>query len=75
MNEFVLDRACDLKTRRIVNYEPAALSPEHLVEIVTIRRIIENAFRTLIKRGIADIDFATRDDPRMSGTPHARIPD
>ena len=49
---------------RIVNYELAALSPEHLVEIRKIRREIEGEVRDLVESGVGSGDFET---------PHARM--
>jgi len=49
---------------RIVNYELASLSPEHLVEIRKIRRKIDAEVRDLVESGVASGDFAT---------PHARM--
>lgn len=44
---------------RIVNYELASLSPEHLVEIRKIRRKIDDEVRDLVESGVASGDFAT----------------
>ena len=49
---------------RIVNYELAALSPEHLVEIRKNRREIDAEVRDLVESGVASGDFQT---------PHARV--
>ena len=49
---------------RIVNYELASLSPEHLVEIRKIRREIDAEVRELVEAGVASGDFAT---------PHSRM--
>lgn len=46
---------------RIVNYELAALSPEHLAEIRVIRRQIEEEMRGLIRHGVATGVFRTED--------------
>lgn len=50
---------------RIVNYELAALSPEHLKEIEAIRHRIDREIRHLIERGVAAGVF-TSPDPRIT---------
>ena len=50
---------------RIVNYELASLSPEHLVEIRKIRRKIDAEVRDLVESGVASGDFAPP-HPRMA---------
>ena len=65
VHDFVLDHARNPTNARIVNYELAALSPEHLEEIVGMRRTIENAFRKLVERGVAEGDFMTP-DPQLA---------
>lgn len=50
---------------RIVNYELAALSPEHLAEIAAIRRAIEAEVRDLVNAGVARGVFHTG-NPRMT---------
>lgn len=50
---------------RIVNYELAALSPEHLAEIAAIRRAIEAEVRDLVNAGVASGVFHTG-NPRMT---------
>lgn len=46
---------------RVINYELAALTPEHYAEIRTARREIERTFRAIIERGIADGSFDIAD--------------
>lgn len=60
---FVVHHAEDHTGARIVNYELAALSPEHLEEIAGIRRDIEQEMRDLVERGVAAGVFHT-------GNPH-----
>lgn len=62
---FVVHHAVDHTGARIVNYELAALSPEHLEEIAGIRREIEQEMRDLVERGVAAGVFRT-DDPQMT---------
>lgn len=62
--DFAVHHAERRTESRIVNYELAALSPEHLVEIRKIRREIEAEVRDLVESGVASGDFET---------PHARI--
>lgn len=50
---------------RVVNYELAALSPEHRVEIRSLRRRIEDEVRALVERGVTSGAFATP-RPRMT---------
>lgn len=52
---------------RIVNYELAALTPEHYAEIRDIRRNIERELRELVERGVAAGLFHHR-DPRLAAT-------
>ncbi|MCD0451579.1 TetR/AcrR family transcriptional regulator [Actinocorallia sp. API 0066] len=53
VHDFAVHHARDHTGARIVNYELAALSPEHLAEIRTIRRRIEREIRALVERGVA----------------------
>lgn len=62
---FVAHHAEGHTRARIVNYELAALSPEHLQEITAIRRQIEAQVRGVVERGVAAGVFTT-DDPRMT---------
>ncbi|HEX6247730.1 MAG TPA: TetR/AcrR family transcriptional regulator [Nocardioidaceae bacterium] len=62
---FVVHHAEGHTWARIVNYELAALSPEHLEEIAGIRRQIEAEVRDLVDRGVAAGEFTTS-DPHMT---------
>lgn len=62
---FVVYHAEDHTGARVVNYELAALSPEHLEEIASIRRRIESEMRGVVERGVADGVFETA-HPRMT---------
>jgi len=62
---FTLHHARGHTTARIVNYELAALSPEHLREIAGIRRAIEEEMRRVVESGVARNAFHTS-NPRMT---------
>jgi len=64
MHDFSVHHARGHTGARIVNYELAALSPDHLVEIQAIRRDIEGEVRRLVTRGV---------DAGVFHTPDARI--
>jgi hypothetical protein len=59
VHDFADDHAERHTESRIVNYELAALTPEHLAEIRAIR------FRELVEAGVASGDFDTP-NPRMT---------
>ena len=65
VHAFVVYHAEDHTGARIVNYELAALSPEHLEEIAATRRQIEQEMRDLVKRGVATGAFTTP-NPEMT---------
>jgi AcrR family transcriptional regulator len=65
VHAFVVHHAEGHTIARIVNYELAALSPEHLEEIAAIRRQIEKEMRGVVERGVAAGEFAT-DTPHMT---------
>ena len=65
VEDFVRDHAVAHTRARVVNYELAALSEEHLAEIRGLRRRIDQVVRDVIERGVADGAFATP-DPRMT---------
>ena len=46
---------------RVVNYELAALAPDHLAEIRGLRHAIEDEIRSLVTRGVDAGDFDTLD--------------
>jgi AcrR family transcriptional regulator len=58
---FVVHHAEGHTSARIVNYELAALSPEHLEEIVDVRRAIEQEMRGVVERGVASGEFDSPD--------------
>lgn len=63
---FVVHHAEGHTKARIVNYELAALSPEHLEEIAATRRQIEQEMRGLVERGVAAGTFRTSNPPMTS---------
>jgi AcrR family transcriptional regulator len=66
IHDFAVHHARGHTSARIVNYELAALTPEHFAEIRDLRRRIEGAIRELVERGVAAGVFDTP-DPRMAG--------
>ena len=48
---------------RVVQYELAALSPEHLAEVATIRRAISTQIEQVLADGVAADEFAVTDLP------------
>ncbi|WP_121256789.1 TetR/AcrR family transcriptional regulator [Nocardioides ferulae] len=65
VEDFVRHHAVEHTTARIVNYELAALAPDHRAEIDRLRHRMDAAVRELVERGVAAGVFAT-DDARMS---------
>jgi AcrR family transcriptional regulator len=65
VEEFVRDHAVAHTGARVINYELAALSDEHLAEIVGIRHEIDVVVRDVIDRGVASGAFSTP-DPHMT---------
>lgn len=61
VHAFVVHHAEDHTGARVVNYELAALSPEHLADIAATRRQIEQELRDLVERGVAAGVFRTGD--------------
>lgn len=61
VHAFVVHHAEGHTWARIVNYELAALSPEHLEEIAAIRRQIEQEMRDVVQRGVDAGVFHTPD--------------
>ena len=61
MREFAADHARSHTTARIVNYELAALDPEHHTEILELRHAISAEIRGLVQRGIDSGDFHVPD--------------
>ena len=62
---FTVHHARRHTSARIVNYELAALSPEHLREIAGIRRAIEEEMRAVVQSGVARGAFRSS-NPRMT---------
>ena len=65
VEDFVRDHAVVHTGARVINYELAALSEEHLAEIVTIRHEIDVVVRDVVERGVAEGVFDTP-DPHMT---------
>ncbi len=65
VHDFAVYHARDNTGARIVNYELAALSPEHLAEIREIRRRVDGEIRGLVEKGVAAGVFDTP-DPRIA---------
>ena len=65
VHDFAVHHARGHTGARIVNYELAALSPEHLAEIQGIRHQIEDQIRRLVARGVKAGQFDTP-DPRIT---------
>lgn len=61
MHDFALHHASSPTGARIVNYELAALAPEHLAEIRGIRRAIDEEMRRIVARGVRDEAFDVPD--------------
>ncbi|PWU50612.1 TetR family transcriptional regulator [Micromonospora globispora] len=53
VHDFVVFHARDHTSTRVVNYELAALRPEHLAEIRELRHRIDQAIRQLVEAGVA----------------------
>lgn len=65
VRDFAVDHARGHTGARVVNYELAALSPEHLADIRAIRQQIDQEMRELVEAGVANGAFDTP-DPRMA---------
>ena len=63
VREFTAHHAHSHTRARIVNYELAALSPEHFREIADIRRSIEGVVLRVVEAGVASGDFHTPNPP------------
>jgi len=61
VRQFAIDHARAHTGARIVNYELAALSPEHFEEIRQIRQSIDHEVRRLVESGVAMGVFHVRD--------------
>lgn len=62
---FTVQHARGHTSARIVHYELAALSPEHLEEILGLRRAIDQEVRAVVERGVAAGVFRV-EDPRLT---------
>ena len=65
MHDFVAHHAHGHVAARVVNYELAALSTEHLAEIMELRGEIDTAMQDLVERGV-DCGAFTAVDPRIA---------
>jgi AcrR family transcriptional regulator len=65
MRAFAAHQAREHTSARVVNYELAALSPEHLHEINALRRTIEDLVCGIVEAGVASGQFHTP-DPRLT---------
>ena len=61
VEDFVRDHALVHTGARVINYELAALSAEHLAEIAAVRREIDGVLRSVIDAGVASGAFSTPD--------------
>ncbi len=61
VRQFAINHARGHTGARIVNYELAALSPEHFEEIRQIRQLIDHEVRRLVESGVAAGVFHVRD--------------
>jgi AcrR family transcriptional regulator len=67
VRDFAADHARGHTGARIVNYELAALSPEHSAEIAGLRQRIDQEMRELLRVGV-DEGLFDIPDPRMAAT-------
>ena len=65
VHDFAVHHARGHTSARIVNYELAALTPEHYAEIRDLRRSIHQEILGLVTRGVTDGVFDTP-DPHMA---------
>lgn len=65
VEDFVRDHAIEHRVARVINYELEALTPEHLAEIVVLRRAVDRELRSVIQRGVDSGVFSTP-DPAMT---------
>lgn len=65
VEDFVRDHAVAHTGARVINYELAALSEEHLAAVVAVRHEIDLVVRDVVDRGVAAGVFRTP-DPRMT---------
>lgn len=67
VSSFAAHHARANTSARVINYELAALSDEHLAEILEIRRTITDELRAVVERG-ADAAVFDTPDPRLATT-------
>ncbi|MFE3051933.1 TetR family transcriptional regulator [Nocardia sp. NPDC059239] len=65
IRQFAIHHARAHTVARVINYELAALSPEHQREIKEIRHVIDTEMRQLIERGV-DAGVFDNPNPRMA---------
>jgi AcrR family transcriptional regulator len=65
VRDFAVHHARGHTSARIVNYELAALSPEHHEEIAGLRHAIDTELRELVREGVAAGAFTTA-EPRIA---------
>ncbi len=63
IHDFTQWHAEHSKTARIVQYELAALTPDHLAEVARHRRAIERTVREVLEEGVARGEFEVADVP------------
>lgn len=66
MRQFVLHHAREHTTARVINYELAALTPEHRSDIAALRRRIDTAFRAAVDAGVQAGEFDTPDPAKAA---------
>lgn len=67
VEDFVRHHVVAHTTARVINYELAALTPEHQVEIAALRRSIDRVVRRVLEAGVAAGDLHTP-DPHMTAS-------
>lgn len=67
VRDFAVNHAQGNTQARVVNYELAALSPEHGAEVRQLRHQIEDEVRELVERGVAAGEFDCP-EPRIAAT-------
>ena len=65
VHDFAAHHARDHVGARVINYELAALAPDHLAEIRRLRHETEDEIRSLVARGVDTGQFHAR-DPRIA---------
>jgi AcrR family transcriptional regulator len=72
VEEFVRHHAVNHTSARVVNYELAALAPDHLADVLALRRRIEQTIVELVLEGVRAGEFETA-DPRMTAAAIASL--